>query len=239
MPAAIELRIIRRIKNIWTRFWMQFAGIDPFGKTATWFATWFSPPYFGRHNLRWMNPKGFVSPSASIYHANLSLGRNIFIDDHVVIYQDQQGGPVRIAEFVSIHRNSIIQTGLGGSLTIGADTHIQHGCTLSAYISPIVIGSKVQIAENCGFYSYDHGFASGELIMKQPLQTKGGIIIEDDVWLGMGVIVLDGVRVGRGAVIGAGSVVTDDIPDEAIAVGAPARVIKFRSDLAQKNAGTR
>ena len=50
----------------------------------------------------------------------------------------------------------------------------------------------------------------------------------DDAWLGYGVIVLDGVRIGKGAVVGAGSVVTEDIPDGGIAVGVPARVVKMR-----------
>ncbi len=235
MLTAIELRIIRRIKNIWTRFWMRSAGITPFGKISTWLATWFSPPYFGRHDLRWMNPKGFISPSATIHHANLTLGRNIFIDERVLIYQSEQGGPVTIGNVVSIHRDSIIQTGLGGSLTIGPDTHIQDRCQFPAYVSPIVIGSKVQIAPNCSFYPYDHTFNAAELIINQPLKTKGGIVVGDDVWLGTGVIVLDGVKIGRGAVIGAGSVVTHDIPDGAIAAGVPARLIKFRGDVAPKD----
>jgi acetyltransferase-like isoleucine patch superfamily enzyme len=98
-------------------------------------------------------------------------------------------------------------------------------------MAPIQIGRDVQIAPYCAFYSYNHGFAPGALIRKQPLQTKGGIAIEDDVWLGVGVIVLDGVRIGKGAVVGAGSVVTQDIPDGAIAVGKPARVVKMRRDL--------
>ena len=63
------------------------------------------------------------------------------------------------------------------------------------------------------------------------MQTKGGIVIGDDAWLGVGVIVLDGVKIGKGAVVGAGSVVTRDIPDGAIATGVPARVVKMRRDL--------
>jgi acetyltransferase-like isoleucine patch superfamily enzyme len=94
-----------------------------------------------------------------------------------------------------------------------------------------VIGCGVQIAPNCAFYSYDHSFAPDKLISEQPLKTKGGIIIDDDAWLGFGVIVLDGVRIGKGAVIGAGSVMTQDVPDGAIAVGVPARIVKMRSDL--------
>jgi acetyltransferase-like isoleucine patch superfamily enzyme len=65
------------------------------------------------------------------------------------------------------------------------------------------------------------------------LQSKGSIVIGDEAWLGFGVIVLGGVRIGEGAVIGAGSVVTQDVPDGAIAMGVPARVVKMRSDLAQ------
>jgi acetyltransferase-like isoleucine patch superfamily enzyme len=87
------------------------------------------------------------------------------------------------------------------------------------------------IASGCALYSYDHGILPNMLIGKQPLQSKGRILIDDDAWLGFGVIVLSGVRIGKGAVVGAGSVVTRDIPDGAIAVGSPARVIKMRSEL--------
>ena len=118
------------------------------------------------------------------------------------------------------------------AIKIGDRTTIQPHCQFSAYKGTIEIGRDVQIAPNCAFYPYDHAFAPGDLIRKQPLQTKGGIVIEDDVWLGFGVIVLDGVRIGKGAVIGAGSVITRDIPDGAIAFGVPARVVKMRSDLA-------
>ena len=53
-------------------------------------------------------------------------------------------------------------------------------------------------------------------------------IIEDDVWIGCNVVVLSGVRIGEGAVIAAGSVVTRDVPAQAVAAGAPAQVIKMR-----------
>jgi len=66
------------------------------------------------------------------------------------------------------------------------------------------------------------------------LSTKGPILIDDDALLGYGVIVLSGVRIGKGAVIGAGSVVTSDVPDGAIAAGVPASIIKMRSDSVRK-----
>jgi len=73
------------------------------------------------------------------------------------------------------------------------------------------------------------------MIFEQPLTTKGDIRIEDGVWLGYGVIVLSVVHIGKGAVVGAGSVVTRSIPDGAVAVGMPARVIKMRSDIKVKD----
>jgi len=66
--------------------------------------------------------------------------------------------------------------------------------------------------------------------MFQPSLSKGGIFIADDVWFGAGVIVLDGVRIGQGSVVGAGSVVTEDLPEFSVAVGSPARKIKDRRD---------
>jgi acetyltransferase-like isoleucine patch superfamily enzyme len=114
---------------------------------------------------------------------------------------------------------------------IGTGTSIHQGCQIESYKAPIQIGQRVGIAARCDFQSFDHGIASGQWFETQPLKTKGPIIIDDEVWLGHGVIVLSGVRIGKGAVIGAGSVVTKDIPANAVAVGVPARVVRMRSDL--------
>jgi acetyltransferase-like isoleucine patch superfamily enzyme len=225
------------IKNIWTRFWMRFAGLSPFGRIATRFAIWFVPPYYGRWYLAHLNHKGYIAPSATIYHNNLQLGENVLIGDRVVIFQDIQGGPVEIGDRVHLYGDTYIQTGYGGSINIGSDTLIQPRCQFSAYKSPIHIGRGVIIAPNCAFYPYDHGIESDQLIVKQPLTTKGGITIGDHAWLGFGVIVLDGVQIGKGAVIGAGSVVTSNVPDGAVAIGIPSRIIKMRKNYSQKAEG--
>ncbi len=60
--------------------------------------------------------------------------------------------------------------------------------------------------------------------------TKGKIIVEDDVWIGMNSLILSGVRIGKGAVVGAGAVVAKDIPPYAIAVGNPCKIVKYRFD---------
>jgi len=227
-------RFYKIMGKSWSRFWMMFAGISPCGRAATRLAACFFPPYYGRHDLAWWNPKGYVSPNASIHHSNLNIGSHIFIDDRVLIYEAAQGGPVTIGDRVHIYRDCIIQTGAEGNVKICADTFIQPRCIFSAFKSPIIIGSRAQIAPNCSFYSYDHSFYSGIPVIEQPLKTRGGIIVKDDVWLGLGVAVLDGVTIGKGAVIGAGSIVTKNIPDEAIAVGTPARVIKMRHELQRR-----
>lgn len=207
---------------------MRFAGVGTFGRIAAWLAALWTPPYYGRYELARRSRRGYVSPSATIHHTDLRLGEHVFIDDRVLIYQDRDGGEVDLAEGVHLHRDTIIQTGYGGSVKIGKNTYIQPRCQLSAYKAPISIGASVQIAPNCAFYPYDHSTEPGTPISRQPLQTKGGIVIGDDVWLGVGVLVLDGVTIGEGAVIGAGAVVTGDVPKGAIAVGVPARVIKTR-----------
>ena len=76
----------------------------------------------------------------------------------------------------------------------------------------------------------NHGTALGQDISKQKWDTeKAGITIGDDVWIGANCVILPGVHIHNGAVIGAGSVVTKDIPANAIAVGNPAKIIKYRT----------
>ena len=219
----------------WVSFWMRFAGLNFFGRMAARLAALQAPPHKARPYLAFMNPRGYIAPSVTIYHSDLRMGKNIFMDERVVIFQRENAGPIELGDRVFIYRDTILETGHGGYLKIGDDSSIHPRCQLNAYMSPITIGSGVMIAPNCAFYSYDHGIAPDRPIRKQPLQSRGGIIIDDESWIGFGTIVLNGVHIGRGAVIGAGSVVTQDVPDYAIAAGVPARVIKMRNDVVQQS----
>jgi acetyltransferase-like isoleucine patch superfamily enzyme len=180
--------------------------------------------------LAFLSPHGYIDPQADISHPDLRRGKHTLIAKGVTIYQGDGGGPVVLADGVLLNTNSIVQTGRGGSITIGERTNIQAGCHISAFHGSIHIGRSVDIAPNCGFFPYNHGTASGQAIRSQPLGSRGNIEIGDGAWLGFGVVVLDGVRIGHGAVIGANAVVTQNIPDGAIAVGNPARVVRMRDD---------
>lgn len=229
--SANRSKSYRILTRRWTRFWMRHAGLSRFGRIATRLAVWFAPPHKARTSLANMNPQGYIAPSVTIYHSDLRLGSNVFIDERVVIFQREEGGPIELGDRVCIYRDTIIETGYGGSLTMGPGASIHPRCQVNAYKVSVRIGADVMIAPNCALYPYDHGVAPDQPIIAQPIVSKGEIVIGDGAWLGVSVIVLGGVTIGQGAVIGAGSVVTDDVPDGAIAVGVPARVVKTRSDL--------
>lgn len=217
------------IRVAWYHFWMTAAGVKGLRRLAWRLAGWGMPPFKGRHALARLSRHGYISPKASIHHSAFRYGAHVFIGDDVVIHQvDSRGGAVVLGERVFINKDTIIETAQGGSITIGDDSHIQPRCHFAAYLSPITIGRQAQIAPYCAFFPYDHSIAPGKSMFLQPLRSKGGIVIEDDVWLGVGVTVLDGVRIGEGAVVAAGAVVTRDVPPGAIVGGVPARVIGRR-----------
>lgn len=221
---------IERLRSKWTRFWMRRSGLSMWGRVATRLAILTAPPYKARCALARYHPQGYVSPSAIIYHDALRRGQHVFIGDRVCISRTPSGGPVELDDKVHLYSDINIETTFGGSVRIGAGSHIQPRCHFVAGKAAILIGERTEIAAGCAFYPFNHGMAPDKAVREQPLESKGDIVVGNDVWLGYGVIVLDGVRIGDGAVIGAGSVVTRDIPANAIAVGSPARVIKMRED---------
>ena len=214
----------------WGRFWMRFAGLSRFGRFATWLATWTALPHYKRIALAYYYPKGYVSPSATIYHSQLDMGRNVFVDDRCLIYQREGGGSTIIEDGVVVYRDTIIENGQSGHISIGTGSSIHPRCSLISYLAPIHIGRGVMIAANCAIYSYDHSVLPDLPISKQPLVSKGPVVIDDEAWIGTGVIILSGVKIGKGAIVGAGSVVTHNVPDGGIAVGNPARIVKLRQD---------
>lgn len=218
----------RLLRMAWCRLWLALAGTGPVGRMAAWLASWPVGPLYRRSYLSDLSRAGYVAPSARIHHRSCQRGGHVLLDDRVLVFQDTDGGPVILGERVRICRDTVLQTGAGGRIEIGANTFIQPRCQLSAYKGSIRIGGDVQIAPGCAFYPYNHATVADRLISKQPLTSKGDIVVGDGAWLGFGVVVLDGVRIGEGAVIGAGSVVTRSVPAMAVAAGNPARLVDRR-----------
>lgn len=210
----------------WSAGWMRLAWWPVVGALARRAAAAARPPFYGQRLLARFHPRGFVSPAARLAHPGLVTGRHVYVGPDVLIYADGHGGTVELGDGVHLYDGTWIQTGAEGSVHIGAGSSLQPRCQLSAYVSRIEIGRGVAIAPQCAFYPYDHLVGDGELRM---LSSKGPIVVGDDAVLGYGVTVLSGVRIGRRAVVGAGSVVTRDVPDDAVAAGNPARVLRSRA----------
>ena len=83
---------------------------------------------------------------------------------------------------------------------------------------------------HCTIYIRNHAFDRLDIPMcEQGFQSEKPIVIGNDVWIGGHVIILPGVQIGNGAIVGAGAVVTKNVPDYAIVGGNPARIIRYRN----------
>jgi acetyltransferase-like isoleucine patch superfamily enzyme len=117
--------------------------------------------------------------------------------------------------------------------TSGGWIKIGNNCTVNSFAvlyghGGLEIGNGVRISAHVVIVPMNHIYKNPAIPIWMQGETRKGIKIEDDVWIGAGAKVLDGVKIGKGSVIGAGAVVTEDIPSYSVAVGVPAKVIKKR-----------
>lgn len=221
--------LVRRgVSKLWITFWMNLSANRILPRVSSRLAALAVPPLYGQQRLARVHPRGFIAASARVAHSALIVGEHVAIGERVIVYEDWGGGAVRIGDRSTLNLDTCVQTGQGGSVTIGPDTHLQPRCQLSAYVGSIRIGARVSIAPNCGFYPYDHGIAADRPIREQELYSRGDIVVSDDAWIGFGAILLQNVTIGEGAVVGAGAVVTRDVPPRTIVAGVPARVVGKR-----------
>jgi acetyltransferase-like isoleucine patch superfamily enzyme len=98
------------------------------------------------------------------------------------------------------------------------------------FYGPVVIGDLTMLSTSVQIIGQDHGKESISAPMRiaPPFSPRQVTVIEADCWIGSRVTIMEGVRIGRGAVVGAGSIVTRDIPPYSIALGSPAKVTKMR-----------
>lgn len=156
------------------------------------------------------------------------------IADSVNIIGSTIHGNVSIAEGALIDKCLIA----GSNITIGRYSSISGpNTTIYCEINPVIIGNFCSIARNVDIQEWNHpvtklstsmigGMLGGKIVNE--MESKGPITIGHDVWIGAQAIILSGVSIGNGAIIGANAVVTNNIPAFAIAVGNPAKVIRYR-----------
>ena len=112
---------------------------------------------------------------------------------------------------------------IGDNAEFGRNNYI--GC-----INKIVIGDNLLTGGNVHITDHNHGLISSKDIgippIKRELFSKGAVVIGDNVWLGDNVMILPKVKIGNNVIVGANSVVTQDLPDNCVAAGAPARIVK-------------
>jgi virginiamycin A acetyltransferase len=160
------------------------------------------------------------------------------ISEHAYVRGSNIRGPVRVGAHARLHRVT-----LSGEVTIGPGSSLWGpGVYVEARVNPIAIGSFCSIARDVSVHGFGHdpGRISthyiGRNVLGRPIAeevvSEGPTEIGHDVWIGAGAHVLPGTSIGTGAVIGAGSVVSRDVPPYAIAVGAPAAPVRYRFDEA-------
>jgi acetyltransferase-like isoleucine patch superfamily enzyme len=137
-----------------------------------------------------------------------------------------RGAEVRLGRFVWIGDGSKIRCH-EGEVEIGAKTVMGQECTISAY-RRVRIGEQCVIADRAMFIDFDHGVVEVE----RPIRVQGiymrDVEVGSNVWIGYGACILRGVRVGDNSIVGTNSVVTRDVPANAVVAGIPARVIRMR-----------
>lgn len=164
--------------------------------------------------------------------SKITIGNNVIIEDNCVL--DAKGSTndgICIGDKVIVSRNVVLSC-KNGLIKIGNNTVIGINCTIhSVGKSKVIVGKDVLISAYVyliggGTYHFDN---PDKPIREQGLDLKGGITIEDNVWLGSSVNVMDGVTIKSGSIIGACSLVAKDIDKEnSIQIGVPARFIKKR-----------
>lgn len=139
---------------------------------------------------------------------------------------DLRGGDLRVGARSLVARGAIVR--VGDHIDIGEDSTVMHYSILYGE-GGITIGDRVLIGNHCLITSIGHLYEGSEPVLMQGMSVAP-VVIGNDVWVGAYSLIDPGVSIGEGAIIGAHSYVKDDIPANAVAVGSPARVVKFRGD---------
>jgi acetyltransferase-like isoleucine patch superfamily enzyme len=158
-----------------------------------------------------IHPDATIGPMADLEVSKrgnaIRIGPGCVIDNFVKIKFAGGSGDVDIGPGCFINSGSVIYSGNG-----------------------VKLESNVLVGANCTLAATNHAYDDHQRLIRHQgfMASRGGILVEDDVWIGAGCILLDGTIIRRGAVIGAGSVVRGEVTAFAVVVGTPHRQIGTR-----------
>ena len=149
----------------------------------------------------------YADIEASIKGTKTMIGNHSFVDSFVKMKPAGGSGDIIIGDKCYINSGTVIYSGNG-----------------------VFIGNGVMIASNCTIAPVNHGYLDKNIpILEQGfLESKGGIYIDEDVWVGANCIVLDGAKIGKGVVVGSGSVVRGELEPYGVYAGNPLKKIGER-----------
>jgi acetyltransferase-like isoleucine patch superfamily enzyme len=179
-------------------------------------------PWFGARMLRraWVRFRIWI---IQLRNPGLRIGLVPRIDFSRVRF-DTYTGPIAIGDACGISGGDI-----QGTVTIGDNVNLVSPCKIGGSSHhKVTIGSNTWVAPNAYIVPITHGYKRRDLTISEQGSHGADITIGEDCWIGINAVISPGITIGKGAVIGANSVVTKDIPEYAVAVGAPAKVIGER-----------
>jgi len=191
--------------------------------------------YWWRNRLASLGSGADIQPTAHFeYPANITIGMHCRIARQTLLRAntDLDTG-IRIGNHVSVLENVLINANRG-HVAIGDRSWIGPGSVVYGN-GGVDIGSDVMIANHCVINTVSHHASRIDVPMNRQGTYCDPVVIADDVWIGAAAVILQGVCIGRGSIIGAGAVVTRNIPPFSIAVGVPARVTGCRKHTAKQN----
>lgn len=174
-----------------------------------------------------------VGKHVKISHGrHIICGKNVKFEDYAEIQGLCKDGLI-FGDYVTISRGVMIRPSsyyggdLGAGLIMGEHSSIGPygyiGCS-----GKIIIGKNVMFGPKCSLFAENHNFSDTETSIKSQGVNQKGITVEDDCWIGSNVTILDGVKIGRGSVIGAGTLVTKDVPAGSVVIDKREKRIRVR-----------
>lgn len=174
----------------------------------------------------------FLGSHVVFHHSHfLRLGKSVIIEDYVTIDALSKNGVVlgdnvKIARFSTVECTGVIRN-IGEGISIGSNSAIGAYSYLGGQ-GGISIGDNVIMGPRVNIHSENHIFKNFAIPIRLQGETRQGIVIEDDCWVGAGTIFLDGSHVEKGCVVAAGSVVNKHFPAYSVLGGVPAKIIRSR-----------